>query len=262
MRLGSARLWNQAVTLRQLPCSELQCREVCYSCCKLEQRASIAGLRTAAQLAKHPHHSVRRSMYKVPPAHLPTGNSTRKPFKRRFRSLTLLGWFAVLPLAHAAGLLGNIPLPVVPDVLRVSSGEEPALVTRATGVQNYECRAKKDDPNKFEWVFTGPEADLFDSKGNKMGRHYSGPTWEWNDGSRVVGSVKGSVPAQEAGAIPWLLLAAKDHVGNGVLSRVTSIQRLETSGGKAPASECSAADLGKKLRVPYTAVYRFYVPKA
>jgi hypothetical protein len=164
-------------------------------------------------------------------------------------------------MACAAGVPGNIPLPIVPDAIRVSSKEEPALVTKAIGVQNYECRAKPDDPNKFEWVFTGPEADLFDSKGNKIGRHYSGPTWEWNDGSRVVGSVRDSVPSKDEGAIPWLLLAAKDHAGNGVLSRVTSIQRLETNGGKAPAGGCGAADLGKKLRVPYTAVYCFYVLK-
>lgn len=115
---------------------------------------------------------------------------------------------------------------------------------------------------QFEWVFTGPEADLFDAGGNKVGRHFAGPTWEWNDGSRVVGSVKGSVPSKDAGAVPWLLLAAKGHSGNGVLSQVTSIQRLETSGGKAPAGACRAIDLGKKLRVPYTAVYFFYGPGA
>jgi hypothetical protein len=201
-------------------------------------------------------------MYQVPLANLPAGNAARNTFQQRLRRLTLLGWIAVLPLARAAGLAGNIPLPVVPAVLRVSSAEELALVAKAAGVQNYECRAKKDDPNQFEWVFTGPQADLFDPQGNKMGRHYPGPTWEWNDGSRVVGSLKGSVPSPQSGAIPWLRLAAKDHGGTGVLSRVTSIQRLETSGGKAPAGECSAADLGKKLSVPYTAVYCFYVPKA
>ena len=162
--------------------------------------------------------------------------------------------------AAAAGLRGNIPLPVIPAALQVA-GEEPALVTKGVGVQNYECRTKQDDPTRFEWVFTGPEADLFDAQGNKVGRHYSGPTWEWNDGSRVVGSVKGTVPSPKAGSVPWLLLTAKDHAGKGVLSRVTRIQRLETSGGKAPGGECSAADLGKKLGVPYTAVYCFYVPK-
>jgi Protein of unknown function (DUF3455) len=201
-------------------------------------------------------------MCKLPSTATAQDNPIRNPFRKCFPTLTLLGWFAVLPLACAAGLLEDIPLPVVPDALRVPAGEEPLLLAKAQGVQIYECRAKKDDPTRFEWVFIGPEADLFDSKGNKLGRHYSGPTWEWNDGSRVVGSVRASVPSKDAGAVPWLLLAAKDHAGNGVLSRVTSIQRLETSGGKAPAGGCSEANLGEKLRVPYTAVYCFYVPKA
>jgi hypothetical protein len=190
-------------------------------------------------------------------------NTSRKPLRKRFSVLlALFGWFAALPLSCAAGLLGNMPLPDVPDALRVPQGEEPLLLAKAQGVQIYECRAKKDDPTQYEWIFTGPEADLFDSTGNKVGRHYSGPTWEWNDGSRVVGSVRASVPSSELGAVPWLLLAAKDHAGSGMLSRVTSIQRLETSGGKAPPKGCSEADLGKQLRVPYTAVYCFYVPRA
>jgi hypothetical protein len=174
----------------------------------------------------------------------------------------LLGWFALLPLASAADSLGNIPIPVVPDALKVSPGEEPSFLVKARGVQIYECRAKKDDPTQFAWVFTGPEADLFDAKGNKTGRHYSGPTWESNDGSRVVGSVKASVASPDIGAVPWLLLAAKTHAGNGVFSQVTSIQRLETTGGKAPAGGCTQANLGEKLRVPYTAVYCFYVSKS
>lgn len=132
---------------------------------------------------------------------------------------------------------------------------------KAQGVQIYECRAKRDDPTQYEWAFVGPEADLIDSKGNKVGRHYSGPTWEWNDGSRVVGSVKAHLPSEDAGAIPWLLLAAKDHAGNGMLSRVTSIQRLETSGGLAPVGGCGAANLGERRRVPYAASYCFYVLK-
>src|SRR5580658_9853149 len=166
----------------------------------------------------------------------------------------LLGLIALLPFANAADSLGNIPAPVVPDALAVSEKEKPLLLVKARGVQIYECRAKKEDPTQFEWVFTGPDADLFDANGNKMGRHYAGPTWESNDGSRVVGSVKGSVPSKDMGAVPWLLLAAKSHVGNGVFSQVTSIQRLETTGGKAPAGGCSQANLGEKLRVPYSAL--------
>jgi len=52
-----------------------------------------------------------------------------------------------------------------------------------------------------------------------------------------------------------------DHAGSGVLSPVTSIQRVNTKGGKAPATGCDAASANKELRVPYSADYLFYAPK-
>jgi len=47
----------------------------------------------------------------------------------------------------------------------------------------------------------------------------------------------------------------------GVFSRVESIQRLNTAGGSAPAGGCSKDQLGKEIRVPYKAMYYFYVDK-
>lgn len=45
------------------------------------------------------------------------------------------------------------------------------------------------------------------------------------DGSEVKGKVLAKQDALKSDAIPWLLLAAASHTGEGVLSRVTSIQR-------------------------------------
>jgi hypothetical protein len=42
------------------------------------------------------------------------------------------------------------------------------------------------------------------------------------------------------------------------MTNVTSIQRLNTSGGVAPASGCDADHLGAVANVPYTADYFFY----
>ena len=77
----------------------------------------------------------------------------------------------------------------------------------------------------------------------------------------MVGSLQATVPAAQAGAVPWLLLAAKSHAGDGALTRVTHIQRLDTMGGKAPAGGASAAHAGEKVRIPYTAAYYFYGPQ-
>jgi hypothetical protein len=46
--------------------------------------------------------------------------------------------------------------------------------------------------------------------------------------------------------------------GAGVLAGVTSIQRLNTQGGKPPSSGCDAAHVGRELRVRYSADYVFF----
>jgi hypothetical protein len=43
-----------------------------------------------------------------------------------------------------------------------------------------------------------------------------------------------------------------------VLSRASSIQRVNTQGGKAPAPGCDASHIGQEVRVAYSADYRFY----
>jgi hypothetical protein len=128
----------------------------------------------------------------------------------------------------------------------------------AEGEQIYQCKPNKDDAAKFEWSFVAPEAVLYDREHNELGKHYAGPTWEANDGSKVVAEVKGRADAPSAGAIPWLLLNAKATEGAGTFTPVTSIQRLETAGGQAPQAGCDASRQDEEVRVPYTAVYYFY----
>jgi hypothetical protein len=148
----------------------------------------------------------------------------------------------------------------VPEALHVPAGEKLSLEAQASGVQIYECRANKDDAKRFEWVFKAPEAQLFDSSGKVVGKHYAGPTWESNDASKVIGEVKAKDAGPDPKSIPWLLLAAKSTSGDGVFGRTRSVQRLHTQGGNAPAEGCDQANVGKEARVPYKAVYRFFVP--
>ena len=152
-------------------------------------------------------------------------------------------------------------IPGVPDTLQVPAAQVLSLETQATGVQIYECKAGKDDPMRFEWSFKAPEAELFDSDGKKIGRHYAGPTWEANDGSKVVGEVKAKDNGPDPNAITWLLLSAKSTTGSGIFSQTQSIQRLNTVGGQAPAEGCNQAQVGKETRVPYKAKYYFYIAR-
>ena len=152
--------------------------------------------------------------------------------------------------------------PPVPDTLQPPATEMLALETTATGVQVYECSGVQGQPDRYEWAFKAPEAELFDKTGRRIGRHYAGPTWEADDGSTVVGAVKARVDSPTAGAIPWLLLTARSTAGSGVFGRTTSIQRLATQGGSAPGGACGPAQAGEVARVGYRATYHFYVARS
>ncbi len=149
----------------------------------------------------------------------------------------------------------------VPDNLKPGANESLVMIVAAKGVQIYECRARKDQAGGYEWAFVAPEADLFDARGNKMGRHYAGPHWESTDGSKVLGTVKERAEAPVADAIPWLLLAAKSVGSEGSFSKVTSVQRVNTVGGAAPKAGCSQTAAGTPARVNYTADYYFFTAK-
>ena len=147
----------------------------------------------------------------------------------------------------------------VPDNLKPAAGESLLSVVGAKGVQIYECRAKKDQPNATEWAFVAPEAELFDAAGKLIGKHYAGPHWDAADGSKIVGTVKARADAPQAGAIPWLLLTTKSVGPAGSFSKVTSIQRVSTVSGVAPAADgCTTATIGKVARIGYTADYRLF----
>jgi len=149
----------------------------------------------------------------------------------------------------------------VPDKLKPGANESLAMIVSAKGVQIYECRARKDQTGDYEWAFVAPEADLFDARGTRVGRHYAGPYWESTDGSKILGTVKEHADAPAADAIPWLLLTAKPVGSEGSLSKVTSIQRVSTVGGAAPKAGCSQAAAGTPARINYTADYYFFTRK-
>jgi hypothetical protein len=154
----------------------------------------------------------------------------------------------------------GVTVPVMPEGIAIAGGQRVVLKALAKGVQIYACKAKEGAASAYEWTLKAPEAELFDDKGQKIGKHYGGPTWEAADGSKVVGKLKTKVDAPEPSAIPWLLLEAKSTEGVGVLSKVTNIQRVATVGGKAPGGGCDAAHANAETRVDYSATYYMYGP--
>jgi Protein of unknown function (DUF3455) len=146
----------------------------------------------------------------------------------------------------------------VPEQLQAPAGEKILLQVHAKGDQVYIC---KEGVTQFAWTLKAPDAQLFDKDGKPFGKHFAGPSWEASDGSRVTGKAVANAPSPDADSIPWLLVNIVGHDGSGVLSRATTIQRINTKGGKAPASGCDASHAGQEVRVPYSADYLFYAPK-
>lgn len=155
-------------------------------------------------------------------------------------------------------LTGCNTTPPVPDAVKAPSNESLVFTAMAIGAQVYRCDSIA--PNKFDWVFKEPVADLFDANGVKIGRHYksTGPTWELDGGSKVICKKVGEAPSTVSGAIPWYLLEATDHGGTGALSKVTHVQRLKTQGGVKPSDPCDRSTAGKEKSVPYIATYYFF----
>jgi hypothetical protein len=161
-------------------------------------------------------------------------------------SLTLLGVSA----AVAVGAAG-----VAADGLDPAADQLPAFTLAARGVQVYECRSAAAGAAPA-WTFVEPQAELFDEQGQRAGEHGAGPAWRAVDGSRVVGAVTRRLDAPTPDAVAWLLLSARADETPGRFAGVGAIQRINTRGGRAPAGACET--VGRVLRVPYTADYRFF----
>jgi Protein of unknown function (DUF3455) len=130
-------------------------------------------------------------------------------------------------------------------------GETTVLSVHAEGAQVYECKAGTD--GKLGWAFREPIATLM-ADGKTVGRHYAGPNWEDADGSAVTGKVIGNAPGATANDIAWLKLDVTAHRGSGILSGVTTVQRINTQGGQLTGA-CDKQ--GATKSAPYSAEYVF-----
>jgi hypothetical protein len=167
---------------------------------------------------------------------------------------------AALAIVIPAIALAGPPTPAVPPEIAVVDGHKLFLVAHAVGVQIHEC---VPNGSGYRWRFVGPRAELYDDNGNQIATHFSGPSWQARDGSKVTATLdgNGSVTVDPT-AIPWLRLrvtSASAGVDGDRLAGTTYIQRIETTGGLAPAAAtCNAETLGHVAEVPYTADYAFW----
>ena len=177
-----------------------------------------------------------------------------KGFIRLLVLVALISMGAVQPNS-AATILDNPNGPELPaDCGSIAVGEGFKLIFHvyAKGVQIYRWTGTA-------WVLDAPRASLFaeDNYFGEVGNHYVGPTWESKSGSKIVGRrVTGTGCTPDSSAIAWLLLEKVSTSGSGIFSKVTFIQRVNTTGGLPPTT--AGSSVGEIKEVPYTAEYYFY----
>ena len=180
---------------------------------------------------------------------------------RSFRAIVLaavlLAVMQVLSLPMSVAASAGAP-PTVPEAIAVPAGSVLLFHSHAKGVQTYACQSG-------QWAFHAPRALLFNARDHRpTAIHYGGidrgltpgPWWEsLRDGNRIRAGNAVSAPSPNANSIPLLRLEVLERQGTGVFSRVSYIQRLNTTGGVGPTGEC---ETGAQRRVVYTADYYFY----
>jgi hypothetical protein len=167
--------------------------------------------------------------------------------------------------------------PPVPAEIEADAGSRAFLEAHAVGTQNYICLPSGA---VFAWILFTPEATLFNDQDKQLITHVSRPNpfedgtpraaWQHSKDTSTVWARLNTASSDAAfvapNSIPWLLLdvvgAGAGPNGGDALVRTTQIQRLNTFGGVAPATGCSAStDVGTKAFVPYTADYLFYLQR-
>lgn len=181
-------------------------------------------------------------------SHITRAGRSFGPAVKSLKLAALLPLCSTVALAAQAGTDNRAP--EVPQEIVVPAGNKVHFHGFGVGVQIYTW-------NGTSWGAAVPEATLFDGNG-VVAIHFAGPTWESNSGSQVVGALPPVAVTVDTNAIPWLRLQAVEASthGPGIFADTTYIQRVNTTGGKAPSTD--GAFVGQVARVPYSADYYFY----
>lgn len=194
----------------------------------------------------------KRMIHTVPTKETIMYYNTIKNAMRLLVLVSVVG-LAIKP-AQAATMFDNDNGPELPagcSSITVPEGNKLAFHVYAKGAQVYRW-------NGAAWDFVAPVASLYAEPNffGEVGTHYVGPHWESKSGSKVKAArVQDTGCTPDARAIAWLLLKKTETSGNGIFTKVTYIQRTNTTGGLAPTDPGSLNELRE---VPYTAEYYFY----
>lgn len=153
----------------------------------------------------------------------------------------------------------KLVIPAAVDLPANAPGGNSRVATYyAEGVQKYKAQLKAGSTSEYEWAFIAPRANLFDAFNTKVGTHGAGPYWAITTADSIFAQpyTPARTATPDANSIAWLQLMPKaGKTASGIFSNVEYIQRIATTGGKAPAA--APQNLSDTADVFYTAVYRF-----
>ena len=153
---------------------------------------------------------------------------------------------------------------IIPQAIQLPqnlpNGNSRVTTFYAIGVQKYKAQQiPGSNPLAYQWVFVAPEADLYDSTNTKVGTQSAGPTWQLSPADSMFGqnfNPPRMAPSPDPESIDWLLMMLQTgKIASGVFANVSYVQRIDTHGGKPPATPPVSAD--QTINVGYTAIYRF-----
>ena len=160
--------------------------------------------------------------------------------------LVVVGAAVTSATAQSVGQSPELP----PICSALEQDRAPIFHAYAIGVQIYRWSGTS-------WDLVGPDAKLYaeENYNGEVGKHYAGPTWESNSGSKIVAK-KAADCTPDTSAVAWLLLEKVTTTGPGIFGKAAYVQRVNTTGGVKPAIAGSV--VGEEKRIPYTAEYYFY----
>lgn len=147
--------------------------------------------------------------------------------------------------------------PALPADIRVPAGHQAVLEARGIGELQYECQAIKLAPFEYAWLPRDRSIELRDSANNSITLARSARNWLHRDGSELA--VREFVEVNNgAPNLPLQRALVEPATQPGALHNISYIQRIRTLGGLPSTRNCSSAELGMRVRVPYEADYVFW----
>jgi hypothetical protein len=163
-------------------------------------------------------------------------------------ALIVAAWPCLAAIPEPAGIARH---------LRAGPNEEPAFMLSASGTNLFQCRQRVEDPNAYSWFFVAPDLTLFEGS-RTAGSHNAASRFDSVSDRTSVFTLLGATQPGGVDNMPWAKLRAVPAGESGMFAGVTTIQRVNTAGGVAPAEGCNAASAGVETRVNFSADFYFY----